>query len=63
MVTIYKDDPANGTPYIYDTSGRGQIASGVYILSSSHEGQKYHPWEPGKTWQVDQREPHRYYDD
>ncbi len=63
LVTIYRDDPANGTTYIYDASGRGQVATGSYVLSSSHEGQKWFPWKPGKTWPVNQGQPHSYYDD
>ena len=63
LVTIYRDDPASGTTFIYDKLGRGQAATGVYVLSSSHAGQHVYPWLPGKTWQVDPREPHRYYED
>jgi hypothetical protein len=62
LVNIYNDDPANGTVYIYDTSGRGQVATGEYILGSSHTGQRWHPWLPGKVWRVDQSRPTGYYD-
>jgi serine/threonine protein kinase len=63
LVTIYKDDPANGTVYIYDAAGRGQKAEGTYVLSSSFEGQRWFPWQPGKTWTVGQGGPTGYYKD
>jgi Tol biopolymer transport system component len=63
LVTIYKDDPGGGQTYIYDTSGRGQPASGAYILSSSLEGQKWWPWLPGRNWKVGQGRPDSYYGD
>lgn len=63
LVTIYKDDPANGTVYIYDAQGRGQIAQGTYVLSSSQDGQRLSPWLPGKTWTVDPSRPTSYYRD
>jgi hypothetical protein len=53
LVTAYSDEPSQGRVYIYDTSGQGQVAAGVYVLSSSHDGQKWFPWQPGRTWQVD----------
>jgi hypothetical protein len=62
MVNIYSSDPASGTSYVYDATGRGQVAVGAYVLSSSHEGQKWFPWKPGKSWQVDLAQPHGYYD-
>ena len=33
--------------------GEGQIAAGRYLLSSSHDGQKWFPWLPGKSWATD----------
>jgi Tol biopolymer transport system component len=62
LVTVHNGEPANGVVYIYNTSGGGVIASSSYILSSSHEGQKWFPWLPGKTWQVGQGQPTSYYD-
>jgi hypothetical protein len=62
LVNVYPGEPADGTTYVYDTSGRGQVASGVYVLSSSHEGQKWLPWKPGRTWQAGVSErPDTYY--
>jgi SH3-like domain-containing protein len=52
LVNAHPGDPAQGTVYVYDTSGQGQVAAGNYLLSSSHDGQKWFPWQPGKTWQV-----------
>jgi len=52
LVNAHLGDPAQGTVYVYDTSGQGQVAAGNYLLSSSHDGQKWFPWQPGKTWQV-----------
>lgn len=63
LATIYQDNPASGTVYIYDASGRGQPAAGSYLLSSSVEGQKWSPWLPGKSWQVDASRPTSYYSD
>jgi hypothetical protein len=53
LVTAYSEEPVWRRVYIYDISGQGQVAEGVYVLSSSHDGQKWFPWQPGKTWQVD----------
>lgn len=64
LVNVHPTEPADGTTYIYDTSGRGQVASGVYVLSSSHDGQKWLPWRPGRTWQAGVSErPDTYYSD
>jgi hypothetical protein len=52
LVTAYLTEPAQGKVYIYDLSGLGQAAVGSYLLSSSHDGQKWFPWQPGKSWQV-----------
>ena len=56
LVTSYSDKLEEGAVYIYDTSGQGQEAAGSYILSSSHDGQKWFPWQPGKTWDVGRAE-------
>ena len=53
LVTAYSDEPAWSKVYIYDISGQGQEADGLYVLSSSHDGQKWFPWLPGKTWPAD----------
>jgi hypothetical protein len=51
LVNAHPGEPASGTAYIYNTSGKGGLpASGPYVLSTSHEGQKWYPWLPGKTW-------------
>ncbi|MEW5956348.1 MAG: protein kinase [Chloroflexota bacterium] len=63
LVTIYRDNADNGTVYEYDTSGRGQPATGTYVLSSSLEGQSWQPWQPGKTWTVNPGNPTGYYRD
>ncbi len=52
MVNAFPGEPANGVAYIYDLSGKGQPAQGAYVLSASNEGQKWFPWQPGKTWLV-----------
>jgi uncharacterized protein YraI len=64
LVNVHPGEPADGTTYVYDTSGGGQVASGVYVLSSSHEGQKWLPWLPGRTWKAGVTErPDAYYSD
>ncbi len=51
LVNAHPGEPASGKAYIYNASGQGgQPASGTYLLSASHEGQKWYPWQPGKTW-------------
>lgn len=53
LVTSYLTDlTQGGVVYVYDVSGQGQAATGDFLLSSSHDGQKWFPWQPGKTWQV-----------
>jgi hypothetical protein len=61
LVNVHPGDPIHGTVFIYNTAGQGQAASGVYLLSSNHDGQKWSPWQPGKTWQVDAAQPTSYY--
>jgi hypothetical protein len=63
LVTIFWDTVENGTVYEYDTVGLGQEAAGSYILSSSHNGQKWFPWLPGKVWQADSQQTDSYYSD
>jgi hypothetical protein len=63
LVNAHPGEAHHGTVYVYDTSGRGEVATGVYVLSSSHDGQKWLPWEPGKTWQVDSTQAASYYSD
>jgi hypothetical protein len=64
LVNAHRGIPAQGTIYVYDLSGQGQIAAGSYLLSSSHDGQKWFPWQPGKSWQVDPAGPvDSYYGD
>ncbi len=52
LVTAHAGQPEQGAVYVYDTSGQGQIASGRFSLSSSHNGQKWFPWQPGKVWET-----------
>jgi hypothetical protein len=52
LINVYPSDPAQGTAYVYDLEGKGQLAAGTFALSSSHEGQKWFPWQPGRTWQA-----------
>lgn len=63
LVTIHQSDLDTGTVYVYDAGGRGQVAQGNYLLSSSVEGQKWSPWLPGKNWTVDPSRPTSYYTD
>lgn len=52
LVTAFREQLTDGRVYVYDASGQGKLAAGLYILSSSHDGQKWFPWLPGKIWQV-----------
>ncbi len=61
LVTAYLDDPAAGRAFVYDTTGQGRPAEGRYTLSSSHDGQKWFPWQPGRPWQVEGAAPDSYY--
>ncbi len=64
LVNRYPGEPADGVTYVYNQSGQGQPAVGSYVLSSSHEGQKWFPWQPGRTWQVGSSDrPDSYYRD
>jgi len=62
IVNIHPGDPNHGTVHVYTTAGQSEIASGVYLLSASHSGQKWFPWQPGGAWQVDSAQPTGYYD-
>ncbi|GAB4533632.1 MAG: hypothetical protein Kow0063_15860 [Anaerolineae bacterium] len=62
LVVVHPGEPADGVTYVYSTSSRGQPASGIYVLSSSNEGQKWLPWLPGRVWQAGVSErPDTYY--
>jgi hypothetical protein len=52
MINAHPGEPADGVAYVYDISGKFQPATGVYVLSASHEGQKWFPWQPGRTWRA-----------
>lgn len=52
LVTAHSGRPEQGAVYLYDISGQGQVASGRFVLSSSHDGQKWFPWLPGKVWET-----------
>jgi hypothetical protein len=62
LVTAYLETLTEGRPFIYDTAGSLDPAEGTYLLSSSHDGQKWFPWLPGRVWQVDPAQaPDSYY--
>jgi len=64
LVLIHDGEPASGKVYEFDLLGRGKPASGIYQLSSSHDGQQWLPWQPGKTWQTGvSNRPDAYYHD
>jgi len=50
LVNVHQGEPADGVAYLYDVYGNHQEAQGVFLLSSSHEGQKWYPWLPGRIW-------------
>jgi len=52
LVNVHPGEPAKGTAYVYNIYGEGQPVEGVYILSTSHEGQKWFPWRPGRVWRA-----------
>lgn len=63
LINVHPSNPAGGTVYVYTVAGQGRKATGVYVLSSSHVGQRWSPWLPGKVWQVGVTErPDTYYD-
>jgi hypothetical protein len=63
LVVVHPAEPADGVAYVYSTASYGQPASGIYVLGSSHEGQKWLPWLPGRVWQAGVSErPDTYYD-
>lgn len=52
LVNAHPGEPADGVAYVYNIYGESQKAEGIYILSASHEGQKWFPWRPGRVWQA-----------
>jgi len=52
LINVHPGEPADGSAYVYDISGQRQEAEGVYLLSSSQEGQKWYPWLPGRIWRA-----------
>jgi Tol biopolymer transport system component len=52
LINVHPGEPADGVAYVYDISGQRQEAKGVYLLSSSQEGQKWYPWLPGRIWRA-----------
>jgi hypothetical protein len=52
LVNVHSGEPADGVAYVYNIFGDGREAKGVYVLSSSHEGQKWYPWRPGRIWRA-----------
>lgn len=52
LVNAFPIEPADGIAYEYSLSGKGVPAQGAYVLSANHEGQRWFPWRPGKTWLV-----------
>jgi len=64
LVNVHPGEPADGTTYVYNTAGQSQIAAGNYVLSASHDGQRWLPWLPGRTWRAGVSErPDTYYGD
>jgi len=63
LVNVHPGEPATGTVYVYNTAGQADQAGGNFLLSSSHAGQKWWPWQPGRTWQVNPERPSDYYGD
>lgn len=53
LVLVHPQEPADGVAYLYNTAGQGQIATGTFLLSASKDGQKWHPWLPGRIWQAE----------
>lgn len=62
LVTVFWDKVEYGVVYLYDTSGQSQEATGTYLLSSNHDGQKWFPWLPGKVWNAKDAAISNYYE-
>jgi hypothetical protein len=64
LVNAHPGEPADGVTYVYNVFGEGQPAEGVYTLSSSHDGQKWFRWLPGRIWRagVTERADSYYHD-
>jgi len=52
LVNAHPGEPADGVAYVYNRFGQIEPATGVYVLSSSHEGQKWYPWKTGRVWRA-----------
>ncbi len=52
LINAHPGEPADGIAYVYDIYDQHKEAAGVYVLSASHEGQKWYPWRPGRTWRA-----------
>jgi hypothetical protein len=52
LINVDPGEPAQGTAYVYDLNGHGEVAVGTFVLSSSEYGQKWLPWRPGRVWQA-----------
>lgn len=52
LINAHPGEPADGVAYVYNIYGESQKAEGIYVLSASHEGQKWFPWRPGRIWQA-----------
>lgn len=52
LINAHGGEPADGVAYVYNIYGESQKAEGIYVLSASHEGQKWFPWRPGRIWQA-----------
>ncbi|UCC88441.1 MAG: SH3 domain-containing protein, partial [Anaerolineales bacterium] len=52
LINAHAGEPADGTTYIYDLTGRSEVASGTHALSSSQDGQRWFPWRPGRIWRA-----------
>lgn len=64
LVNVHPGEPADGVTYVYNIFGEGQAATGIYLLSTSHDGQKWYPWRPGRVWRAGVSErPDSYYND
>lgn len=52
LINVHPGEPADGVAYVYNIYGEKEPATGTYYLSSSHEGQKWYPWLPGRVWRA-----------